>query len=506
MTLKKTRTKKEKKMEDEFNNLSQPEITENDIYNNPHIFKILSETSLAGFIIYDDKKLLYTNSYVQNLSGYSKEELVNMQLVDLIHPDFRKLVLQRASERLSGKNVPVHYEFIVKTKSGEEIWIDLSASTFSVHGKKLGIATLYDITERKKSVEVIRKTNEEWEKTFNSVEDIIFVMDENFRILKSNTAFKNIYCVKNQEMIGRKCYELVNGSKEICPNCVAIKSLHDKKSHVEEWEDQRTSHYYLVSISPLLDDMGNVKNFVHLARDITEIKYAEKKLIESLKIKTDFVSTVSHEFRTPLTAIKEGINLLLKNLGGTLEEADKDILDVIQRNIDRLDRQICNVLDFKKLEFGAIQFNMAKNDINEALIEVYRLMLPIANKKGLTVNLDLDKSLPQVELDWDRIIQVLNNLVNNSVKFTKEGNINIISRRFMDYVKIEIHDTGMGIKKEELSRIFQSFVQLGEPEIRKGGIGLGLAICKEIIEKHKGRIWAESDLREGTSFYFILPI
>jgi two-component system sensor histidine kinase VicK len=76
----------------------------------------------------------------------------------------------------------------------------------------------------------------------------------------------------------------------------------------------------------------------------------------------------------------------------------------------------------------------------------------------------------------------------------------------MDYVKIEIHDTGMGIKKEELSRIFQSFVQLGEPEIRKGGIGLGLAICKEIIEKHKGRIWAESDLREGTSFYFILPI
>jgi len=198
--------------------------------------------------------------------------------------------------------------------------------------------------------------------------------------------------------------------------------------------------------------------------------------------------------------------LYLKDLSATLNDDQKNVFDIIQRNINRLARHVNNVLDFQKLESGNIQFNICKNDINEILNEVYELMHSVAIEKGLKFNLDLDKSLPKMMFDRDRIVQVITNLVNNSLKFTKTGSVDIISKNYESFVKITVHDTGFGIKENDVPLIFQTFAQFGEPETRKGGTGLGLTICKEIIDKHNGKIWAESEFEKGTSFHIILPI
>lgn len=494
-------------MEDEISNTKREEIiTEKEIFDSPIFFKAFSEMAASGVIIYDKSKLLYVNPYFIELLEYSKDELLNVPFSKLIHAEFRELVTRRAIERLNGKEVPRHYEFKAITKSGNELWFDFSASTFEYKGEKFGLASIFDITERKRTEEEIKRAKEEWVNTFDSIEDMIFVIDTEYRILKVNKAFCQMYKLKDEEVIGKRCYEIINEKSELCPNCIAIKSFEDKKTHFEEWDDPRINKYLHVSISPLFDDKNNILGFIHVARDISKMIYAERELINSLKLKSDFISKVSHELRTPITALKEGLELLLKDSSVTLSIDQRNILDIIQRNINRLTKNVTNILDFQQLAAGKFKFNISENDISEVLSETYELMRPIVREKGLEFTLNLDKSLPPMMFDRDRIFQVITSLLDNAIKFTDEGSINIVSKNCGKYIKIAIQDTGRGIKREELSYIFEIFAQFEEAQILKGSIGLGLPICKKIIEHHGGRIWAESEYGKGSSFYFELPI
>jgi len=242
-------------------------------------------------------------------------------------------------------------------------------------------------------------------------------------------------------------------------------------------------------------------------RDITERKRVEGAFIEAMRIKSDFTSTVSHELRTPLTAIKEGIAIVLDGTAGVLNAEQKDFLSLAKRNVDRLARLINDVLDFQKLEAQKMVFDTQENDINELVREVHNTMAPLADKKNLEFTLKLAEGLPRVKFDWDRIVQVLTNVVNNAIKFTEKGSIIMASSRGDNNIEVSVKDSGPGIKEEDIGKLFQQFGQLEKIAQRTtGGTGLGLAISKEIIEKHKGRIWAESEFGKGTTFRFILPI
>jgi signal transduction histidine kinase len=135
--------------------------------------------------------------------------------------------------------------------------------------------------------------------------------------------------------------------------------------------------------------------------------------------------------------------------------------------------------------------------------EVREEMIPLAQKKGLDFTLQLDENLPRASLDRDKIVQVLTNLVSNALKFTEKGGITIITNRENDLIRAAVKDTGCGIKREDLPKMFQQFMQL---QRKTGGAGLGLSICKQIIKAHGGKIWVESEFGKGTSFYFMLPV
>jgi signal transduction histidine kinase len=180
---------------------------------------------------------------------------------------------------------------------------------------------------------------------------------------------------------------------------------------------------------------------------------------------------------------------------------------ISKRNVDRLARLIDDILDFQKLESGKMTFKMAENDINETIREVGVSMAPLAGQKGLDFIFDPDDSLPAIRFDKDKIMQVLTNMIGNAIKFTEKGGITVSTGRGDNFVTVSVRDTGPGIKKDDIPRLFRQFEQLDTGINRKiGGTGLGLAICKSIIEAHGGKVHAESELGKGSVFSFTLPV
>lgn len=226
-----------------------------------------------------------------------------------------------------------------------------------------------------------------------------------------------------------------------------------------------------------------------------------KQIERLLAVKTQFVSMVSHELRTPLTAIKANIDVVLSGGSEGLDPERKAFLNVACDNVDRLSKLINDVLGFQSLERGKVKYEFGEYDINEIIWAEAEMMLPLIKEKKLDFTLNLEKDLPRIRIDRDRIIQVLNNLINNAIKYTDKGGITISSKRGKRLIDISVEDTGCGIKENDLSKLFEPFTQIN----KKGGAGLGLSICREIINAHKGKIWAESEFDKGSNFRFVLP-
>jgi signal transduction histidine kinase len=232
-----------------------------------------------------------------------------------------------------------------------------------------------------------------------------------------------------------------------------------------------------------------------------------RELEGALVVKTDFISMASHELRTPLAAIKEGIGIVLAGKTGPVNERQEEFLDMAKRNLDRLSRLITDILDFQKLEYGKMALKIEPHDINEVVREVCNTMMSLAQEKGLGFIAELAVNLPPIKFDKDKITQVITNLLSNAIKFTEKGSITVTTGKGQNVIQVSVADTGPGIKEEEMPLLFQKFTQLEKGLERKtGGSGLGLTISKEIVEMHNGKIWAESKVGEGSTFYFILPI
>ncbi|MGA2322776.1 MAG: hybrid sensor histidine kinase/response regulator [Sedimentisphaerales bacterium] len=237
-----------------------------------------------------------------------------------------------------------------------------------------------------------------------------------------------------------------------------------------------------------------------------ERKKVERKLKEALAAKADLVNMVSHDLRIPLTAIKEGIDIVGSGEAGAVNEEQKEFLDLAKRNVERLTRLITDFLDFEKIGADKQQFNIVENDINELAKDVHKTMGAVAKQKGLDLRVELEERLPKTEFDYDGITRVVTNLVSNALKFTTEGSIVIRTRKDEDRVEVAIADTGCGISKNDLGNLFKKYGQIKSTKVKDiEGTGLGLAISKLIIEHHKGKIWAESEPGKGTTFYFYLP-
>jgi signal transduction histidine kinase len=249
------------------------------------------------------------------------------------------------------------------------------------------------------------------------------------------------------------------------------------------------------------DEKERPLGIVMIFRDIT-------REWEINQMKDDFVSLVSHELRTPLAAMKGATDNLLDGIAGQLSAVQIDCLCITKRHIDRLSRLISDLLDISRIEAGRIQLNKQKADITPIINEVLSLLQEPAKEKNLILTTS-SSGLPHVEVDPDKITQVITNLVGNAIKFTPSGGqITVAASQYEDHLQIDVIDTGLGIPHQDLDKIFDKFYQVTRADSSQKikGTGLGLPICKGIIEKHGGKIWVESELGKGSKFSFTLPL
>jgi len=253
---------------------------------------------------------------------------------------------------------------------------------------------------------------------------------------------------------------------------------------------------------------GAVSRFLHQGRpfalsgvfhDVTRYKHYDQ-------LKGEFISTVSHELRTPLTVIREGISQIRDELLGPVPDNQKAFLDMVLQNSDRLGRIIEELLDVSRLEGGQVNLHRRRCDLVEVAREVAKDFKPIAQRKKLEILADFMPDAIEIYIDRDKIVQVLNHLIHNALKFTDKGHIKIHLRIREGFVECKVSDTGKGIAAKDLPHAFQNFSQferMAGPGDR--GTGLGLSICKKLIELHHGRIKIESVPSKGTTATFLLP-
>ncbi len=393
---------------------------------------------------------------------------------------------------------------------GKQAWVETNkVPLHDAKGNVVGILGTYeDITERRQAERNLQIAEERYRTIFENSAVAITMADEEERLVSWNKFTEDLLGMNSEDLYRRSVKTLYpEGEWErIRTHDVRQKGM---QHHLETRMVKKDGEIIDVdvSLSVLKDSEGRITGSIGVIRDITERKEADRKMEEAMELKSQFISTVSHELRTPLTIIKEGISIILDGAAGRVKKKQKQLLEIAQRNIDRLARLINDVLDFQKLDSGRAKFNMQDNDINELVEGVYSTMSPSLEKKGLDLCLELDNNLPKAKFDNDKVIQVLTNLVGNSTKFTEQGGITISTRKIENAIRVSVSDTGCGIKQEDLTRLFRKFEQLATGGRRKtGGTGLGLAISKEIVEKHGGRIWVESEYGKGTTFHFLLPI
>jgi two-component system sensor histidine kinase GlrK len=225
------------------------------------------------------------------------------------------------------------------------------------------------------------------------------------------------------------------------------------------------------------------------------------------KMKSDFFSSMSHELRTPLTSIKEGTALLQEGLAGSVSEKQRKILTIISQESRRLINLVNSLLDLSKMEAGMMSYRFEQSNLSVLIDKAVTEIGPLAEAKKISLGITREDGLPCIRMDQERVLQVLRNLIGNAVKFTPaNGQVKISARPVDQKVEVSVSDTGPGIPEEYLHTIFEKFHQASAGGSVYGkGTGLGLAIVKHIIISHGGKVWAESELGQGSRFIFVLP-
>jgi PAS domain S-box-containing protein len=254
-----------------------------------------------------------------------------------------------------------------------------------------------------------------------------------------------------------------------------------------------------IAVSPMLDRTGNVTGASIIAREITERRQLEQ-------MKDDFVGTVSHELRTPLTAIKGFIELVADGDAGPLSDAQREFLQIASRNTDRLGSLINDLLDVNQIEAQRLEVRSESTDVTAILEDVAATFRSMAESKGLAFRVKVDR-LPSLMGDGPRLVQVFSNLISNAIKYTPEGEIGIRARLAQSGIEVLIHDSRVGLTKDEQAQLFTKFFRARNPIVTEtGGTGLGLVIAKAIVEKHGGTMEVASVPGEGSHFRVHLPL
>jgi PAS domain S-box-containing protein len=455
-------------------------------------------------------RIVNFNPSMRETSGYNLGEVKGKDWFDTFVPERdRSRVKEIFKQAINGVDTKGNINPIV-TKSGREVLVEWYSKTLKdKNGNIIGLIAIgQDITERKKAEQERQLAEEKYRTIFENSAAAITLVNEKEQIISWNKFTEDLLGMCKEDLYLRPVKSLYSGGQweKIRTLNIVQKGI---QRHLETKMIRKDGRLIDVdvSLSVLKDVEGKILGSIGVTTDITERKRAEEELKEAMETKSQFISTVSHELRTPLASMKEAISIVLEEVAGKINKDQKNFLNIAQKNIDRLAKLINEVLDFQKLSASKMKFNMRENDIGEVMKDACHTMTLFAEKKKVKLSVKLDDDLPKARFDSDGIMQVLTNLISNSIKFTPEnGQVSISVQHKGEDLAIQISDTGMGISKENLPKLFTPFYQVHQPGQQAKGTGLGLAIVSKIVTAHKGRIEVESEVGQGTTFTVFLPL
>jgi len=484
---------------------------------------------------------LAVNDRLEELTGYKKDELLGNSFLSLrkaISPKTKAIAKKKLAERLKGTHV-APYTIEAFAKNGEKKIFEINSSKIEYKGKPAALVIMRDITEHEKMEDKLRSYSERLENLVEERTKKLKTSEEKFRRIY-NASLNGVYTVSfegeildmNSAGVSMLGYESFDELRK-----VNIKSLYvnpdDRKRLIElakggpvkgfetkfKRKDGKTLDI-LINSYPFMDEKGRIIGFQGAIIDITERKEMEKvkdqllsciiseaaqrKEVEEMKDR--FISAVTHELRTPLVSIKGYLDLVLTGELGQMSSEVESNLQVVKRNTDRLLSLTNDLLDIRRIESGKLQLNIETLKFRETIDHCIKEIQPFIDEKKQSLHLEVPEGLLPVQGDHVRLSQVIMNLLSNATKYTPEnGEITLSVSDEQDVIKVQISDTGIGIRKEDLGRVFEPFATIQKPMYIKG-TGLGLSVTKGLVEAHGGKIWAESPGEgKGATFTFIIP-
>lgn len=467
----------------------------------------------AVFTIDTRRRITSWNKKAAELTGYSQDDVLGKDC--FMFAEYP--CIDKCGFYAGEKPKPIiGEECIIRRKDGQPRTIIRNVDFFrDSQGNVIGaVESFEDITERKNTEEFIENAYKRMRNILDIAPIGIYVVTGEGEVDYVNQAMLNISGDTRAQFENMNIFELPSykklGFDEKIKGALEGKSFFVESVEFTSYYGRKTTIRNFTGI-PLSEN--NEKKVLVFVEDLTEIKRAEKELMRKNtelqkldKLKSDFISTVSHELRTPLSITKEGINLILDEIPGKINNKQRDVLVASKNNIDRLARIISNLLDISRIQAGKIGINKVRIDMARLVKQVSEFFGNKIKDKGLELRLKLPEYGAMVNADSDKITQVLTNLVDNAVKFTEKGYVGIDVNETDEEVACRVYDTGIGISKDNLPKVFSKFQQFGRiPGAGEKGTGLGLSIAKGIVEAHGGKMSVKSSPRKGTEFVFVLP-
>ncbi len=448
--------------------------------------------------------------------GYDRDKLLKLNISDINTLDQEQIHEEMEKAKREDRK---YFRFKHKLSNGEIKDVEVYSGPIFINGEFLLFSIIHDVEDKREMERKLKVQETYFESLYENSPEGIAILDNDYRIININNSFERIFQYSLDEIRHKSITEVIC-EKKFYDESTYFKDSINRGEFVRKETVRRRKDGTLVDISflgyPVISN-GCQIGVYGVYEDISKIKEEKKKYEEQLKkaklkaevdskFKSQFIANMTHEIRTPMNGIV-GIIELLEDTQHTNEQ--KEYIRLLRYSANRLSSLINNVLDISKIEAGKLELRNVRFSIKSLLNDVARYYKIQAGRKGLDLNCSIDQGLPDFLIgDPDKLIQVLLNLLSNAVKFTETGHVDIdvkVVKKAENKVSIRfsISDTGIGIPKEKIRRIFEDFYQLETVKNRKyGGTGLGLSISRKLVQLIGSDIMVESGLGKGSTFSF----
>jgi len=489
------------------------------------------ETALDAIVSIDEEgKVLEWNSAAARIFGYSRELAIGRELTELIVPrsnqDLQRKGLARFLQTGRGRLFEHRTELMAVRANGAEFPVELSITRIPGEGPPVFTSFIRDITERRRTEEALRKSEERFRLLVEGIEDYaIYMLDLHGRITTWNAGAERIEGYRAQEIIGRRFHRFYTKEdvERKKPDQVLAVATAEGRFQDERWQVRKDGTQYWASfvITALRDELGQLTGFSKIARDITkrklagdEIRRLNSELERRVQERTAelevayhemeaFSYSISHDLRAPLIHITGFVEMLKADLGSKLDERSQRHLRTICDSTENMGRMIADLLAFSRL--GRAEMHKVRFSLNDTVRDVQRDLQPLIRNRQVTIAVPV---LPEVQGDPFLIRQVLFNLLANAIKYTRprpEAKIEVRVETSAREHLFSVRDNGVGFDMKYAGKLFGVFQRL-HPASEFEGSGIGLANVRRIIQRHGGRTWAEGALDGGATIFFTLPL